>query len=722
MRLNKKLSIWLTAFLLVFSSFGLTGCFSNLGQWFKPDLDAATITLNSNEKTISWQAVLNAEEYNVYVNEEKIATVVGKAGVNTYNFSSNLKDDVHIYKFYIICVSEGYNDSAKSNLVTYMPPDDGTTDVPAESEETDSSNTNLNVVTDLTIGSNILSWNAVQNATNYYVFMYSNRLGKKLIETTVNAFDFSEYVSEDEVIMFRVGVKNEQETLLMSLPKYYNSCQTQQSYNNKFFYIDGVVGDYYITSQDELNTIVYYAFVYKIEELPICVSNDFMNIMVNTYGPEETYYNYKTGQYEVRKFNHLIRSISAACNSYTESCDYDTSLKNVTESDYYKKDFTIKFKYNSGKEPVGTMQKVRTQNEFDTPYYNRVNYEKRANTYNNFASDKQLIVEYVETAEQLYHVVESGATPLFATTTNNSAYEVYETAKQVLREIICDEMTEYEKVLSIFDYVSFNSVYDDAIVEYNDDENGDGVIDPGKLSFAAYKSFYLEGVFEDGVAVCDGFSKAFSLLCNMEGINAYRITGYVNGDPRSLHAWNKVKVDGNWYVVDITWTVLQTGENDFTSGGEAVNFNNTEFLSYKYFLKSDNFIKNSHTATNSELNNKLRALNEYYYYYNQTYDGSNNLIISSNAEFEALVNYMLTSKQYCFEVAFDDAFVCSPKVSASKHDSDLSAACLTVKEACGISNSNILTIGYMHCQVSSSAMGTTYSLTLINLPDAIKNK
>ncbi len=722
MRLNKKLSIWLTAFLLVFSSFGLTGCFSNLGQWFKPDLDAATITLNSNEKTISWQAVLNAEEYNVYVNEEKIATVVGKAGVNTYYFSSKLKDDVHIYKFYIICVSEGYNDSAKSNLVTYMPPDDGTTDVPAESEETDSSNTNLNVVTDLTIGSNILSWNAVQNATNYYVFMYSNRLGKKLVETTVNAFDFSEYVSEDEVIMFRVGVKNEQETLLMSLPKYYNSCQTQQSYNNKFFYIDGVVGDYYITSQDELNTIVYYAFVYKIEELPICVSNDFMNIMVNTYGPEETYYNYKTGQYEVRKFNHLIRSISAACNSYTESCDYDTSLKNVTESDYYKKDFIIKFKYNSGKEPVGTMQKVRTQNEFDTPYYNRVNYEKRANTYNNFASDKQLIVEYVETAEQLYHVVESGATPLFATTTNNSAYEVYETAKQVLREIICDEMTEYEKVLSIFDYVSFNSVYDDEIVEYNDDENGDGVIDPGKLSFAAYKSFYLEGVFEDGVAVCDGFSKAFSLLCNMEGVNAYRITGYVNGDPRSLHAWNKVKVDGNWYVVDITWTVLQTGENDFTSGGEAVNFNNTEFLSYKYFLKSDNFIKNSHTATNSELNNKLRALNEYYYYYNQTYDGSNNLIISSNAEFEALVNYMLTSKQYCFEVAFDDAFVCSPKVSASKHDSDLSAACLTVKESCGISNSNILTIGYMHCQVSSSVMGTTYSLTLINLPDAIKNK
>ena len=282
-------------------------------------------------------------------------------------------------------------------------------------------------------------------------------------------------------------------------------------------------------------------------------------------------------------------------------------------------------------------------------------------------------------------------------------------------------MTEYEKVLSIFDYICYNTIYDDQIVDYNDDEDGDRVVDPGKVSFAVYKSFYLEGVFEDGLAVCDGFSKTFSLLCNMEGVDAYRITGYVNGNPKELHAWNKVKVAGNWYVVDITWTVLQTDEDDFTTGGEAINFNSTEFLSYKYFLKSDNFIRNSHTSTNPALNNMLPANNEYYYYFNQTYDGENNLIISSDAEFETLVNYMLTTKQYAFEIAFDDAFICSPSISKSRHDSDLTDACLTVKEACGISNSNILTIGSMHCQVSANTMGTTYSLTLINLPDAIKN-
>ena len=714
MKLNKKLNIWLTAVLLIISSFSLSGCFSNWGKWIKPDLEAATIVLNSEQTTISWQAVTNVEEYNVYANEEVVATVVNKAGVNTYNFSSILNDSIAVYKFYIIGVSEGYNNSAKSNVVTHLNNAGGTSVV----SEMAISNNNLNVVSNLTVGSNILSWDKVNGAEKYYVFMYTNALGGNIIETEVNAFDFSEYVTNDEVVMFRVGVKNEDDVLLLSLPKYHNTCELQPTYNNKVFYIDGYYGDHYITSQEELNKLVYYAFVYKVEEVPVYFSNEYMNLIVNTYGPEYTYYDYSSRDYVTRKFNHLIKAISVASNSFTESCDYSTSLQDVTESNYYKKDFKIKFNYTSGKEPSASMEKVREQNPFDTPYYERVSYEKRSETFNDFASDKQPIVEYVETSEQLYHVVESGATPLFKNTQNNTAYEIYNQAKQILREIICDEMTEYEKVLSIFDYICYNTIYDDQIVDYNDDENGDGVVDAGKVSFAAYKSFYMEGVFEDGLAVCDGFSKTFSLLCNMEGVDAYRITGSTSG---GLHAWNKVKVAGNWYVVDITWTVSQTKENDFTTGGEAVNFNNTEFLSYKYFLKSDNFIKSSHSASNTALNNSLPANNEYYYYFNQTFDGENNLIISSDEEFEILVNYMLTTKQYAFEIAFDDNYICSPSISTSKHDSDLTNACLTVKAACGISNSNILTIGYMHTQVSSTTTGTTYSLTLINLPDAIKN-
>lgn len=42
-----------------------------------------------------------------------------------------------------------------------------------------------------------------------------------------------------------------------------------------------------------------------------------------------------------------------------------------------------------------------------------------------------------------------------------------------------------------------------------------------------YESFYIEGVLTDTdyLAVCDGMSKTFSLLCNIEGIPCVRVIG-----------------------------------------------------------------------------------------------------------------------------------------------------------------------------------------------------
>lgn len=700
MKVKQKFNTLLTLLLVFFASFTFGGC--NWGTWFQPDLDPATITINSNAQTISWQNVTNVEEYDVYANEVKVATVVGVKGINTYNFSEVLKDSVAVYKFYLICVSDGYNSSVKSNVVTYLNSTEGTNVV----SDLVVNNSNLNAVTDLVVGSNILSWNQVAGVETYYVFMYTNTLGECVFETKVNAFDFSEYVDEDDVIMFRVGIKNEDDIVSMSLPLYHNTCTLQPAYNNKMFCLDGVLGDYYITGQDELNQIVYYAFIYRVEKLSIYISPSYMNEIVNTYGTTYSYRDSYTGQMKTIEHYHLVSAVGEACDSYTESCSYDTNLSNVTTSDYYKKDVTINFDFVMGKEPVNTTEKLRTQNEFDTPYYEKVDYEKRDSSFNDFASDKKLRIEYVSTCEELHHAVESGATPIFKSSTCSAAV-MYEKAKSVLREIISNEMSEYEKVLSIFDYICYNTVYDDLIVEFPID---------AVPSFASYTCFFLEGVFNDGLAVCDGFSKAFSLLCNMEGIDAYRITGSAKG---GLHAWNKVKVDGSWYVVDITWTVVDTDESAFASGGEAVNFNSKEFLSYRYFLVSDKYIKNSHSAANTELNASLPALNEYYYYATQTYDGTNNLIISSNEEFKDLVEYMLETKQLSIQIAFDDAFITSPSLNPNKHDNGLTTACKTVKAACGISNSNILTIGYTHQKLGAQTTGTIYCITLINLPASL---
>ena len=712
MKFKQKFKTICSMLLLVFSCFAFAGC-DNWNSWFKPDLEAATITINSDNKTISWNNVTNSDEYDVFANETKVATVVSKSGVNTYNFSSVLKDNVAVYKFYIIATAKDYNSSPKSNVVTFL----NSTEDASIVSTVKVSNEALNRVVNLTVGDNILSWDTVENASKYYVYMKTNAIAETVFETAVNAFDFSQYVDNDEVVMFRVGVKDDNDVIAMSLPYYYNTCTIQPNYHSKMFIIDGVLGDHYITDQTELNHLIYYAFINRVTEVPVYFSASFMNEIVNLYGTtKKEYIGY--GQYETIDFYHLVKSVSIACNSFTDTCAYDTGLKDVTSSDYYKKDFKITFDFVMGVEPENTTSKVREQNPADTPYYNKVNYEKRASDYNNFATDKRLAVEYVSTTEQLFHAVEGGSTPLFKRVDDQkpSAKKMYETAKTVLREIISDEMTEYEKVLSIFDYICFNTIYDDMVCEIPVDANP---------SFASYTSFFLEGVFNDGLAVCDGFSKAFSLLCNMEGIRAYRISGTVDGDG---HAWNKVKVNGNWYVVDITWSVTKSGAGEDV-GNELDLFKNKEFLSYKYFLVNDDFIKSTHQPSNVFFNNSIPAFNDYYYYETHKFDGVNNMIISSDAEFKTLVDYMLENKQYTMEVVFDDSYIKSPKISAIQHDNEYSAACKKVKEACGISTGNIFAplkvdefgnIRYDHRKVASHTTGTIYTITLINLPDSVK--
>lgn len=106
-----------------------------------------------------------------------------------------------------------------------------------------------------------------------------------------------------------------------------------------------------------------------------------------------------------------------------------------------------------------------------------------------------------------------------------------------------------------------------------------------------YYGYYLEGIFldkfykKDMHAVCDGKSKAFVLMCGIEGITAVRISGEASSDGKNFggHAWNKVLLDLNgtgdkeWYFVDTTW-------------GD-VGDDSKEFLSHAYFLLSDDEVK-----------------------------------------------------------------------------------------------------------------------------------
>ena len=151
--------------------------------------------------------------------------------------------------------------------------------------------------------------------------------------------------------------------------------------------------------------------------------------------------------------------------------------------------------------------------------------------------------------------------------------------KKWVEENIYEEMTDEEKVRTINDFMVENYYY--TFGDKGRCSNPNNNCPEEKLGkYSVYSTFSL---LYGGGGVCDAKAKLFYRLAKKAGLKVLYITGYVNGD--TLHAWNMVKVDGNWYHIDNTW-------NRGTKPGM------TEYEYYNtrdYYLKSDaSMIKGHH--------------------------------------------------------------------------------------------------------------------------------
>lgn len=156
----------------------------------------------------------------------------------------------------------------------------------------------------------------------------------------------------------------------------------------------------------------------------------------------------------------------------------------------------------------------------------------------------------VYSSAELYSVVTSGWLPIFQLE-NTQAEFIFESAKNVLRDIIFDDMSDYQKVIAIYEWLFENVDYDyDAFYVLDDDYNNK------TSSFSGTAHQYSEGVFLKNRAVCAGIARTFALMCRIEGIKAF----YASGFPEDGvgHAWNYVLINNNLYLVDPTW-----GDNSY---------------------------------------------------------------------------------------------------------------------------------------------------------------
>lgn len=67
-----------------------------------------------------------------------------------------------------------------------------------------------------------------------------------------------------------------------------------------------------------------------------------------------------------------------------------------------------------------------------------------------------------------------------------------------------------------------------------------------------------EEVFKSRKAVCEGYSNLLSAFCKTSGIPCYTVCGHVKTEegeiPKIMHAWNVVKPDTVWKLIDVTWS------------------------------------------------------------------------------------------------------------------------------------------------------------------------
>lgn len=102
--------------------------------------------------------------------------------------------------------------------------------------------------------------------------------------------------------------------------------------------------------------------------------------------------------------------------------------------------------------------------------------------------------------------------------------------------LITEGMTELEKAVAITEYIVTN-------MEYAYEKDG---TTPVKDMWA----HCMAGFAMRGLGVCEAYAKSFMYLCLLNGVDCRMGSGYAG----EAHAWNYVKIDGDWYGADLTWT------------------------------------------------------------------------------------------------------------------------------------------------------------------------
>lgn len=117
---------------------------------------------------------------------------------------------------------------------------------------------------------------------------------------------------------------------------------------------------------------------------------------------------------------------------------------------------------------------------------------------------------------------------------------ILDICQEVISTVIPVNGNAYEQELAVHDWMIAHGSYDSNrlsnLPDFQENPNNDNPY----------------GFLVDGKGICLGYTRTFQLFMDLLGIECITVEGMAYNYTAD-HAWNQVRLDGEWYCVDVTW-------------------------------------------------------------------------------------------------------------------------------------------------------------------------